>query len=272
MPSLLEEVSSVAWYHTIELPGGILTPGHFDTLAERDLVPLPASLAGKRCLDVGSADGFWAFEMESRGASEVVAIDVDDVGRYDWPGMIDEAEQDRFERDHPNHRRAFEIARRALGSKVERRDLRVYDLDSASIGSFDFAFIGSLLLHLRDPVGATAAVGKVLEPGAELLSVDSISPLLTLQHPRQPIARLEAPGWPLWWVMNLTAYRRVFPAAGLEVVAAGRPFRLRPGPAYHAKPRTRRPIYGLIQSMVARSQGVPHAWVRARPPARRTAP
>jgi tRNA (mo5U34)-methyltransferase len=267
--TLRQELESVSWYHSIELPGGLVTPGHFDTLAEREFVPLPASLDGKRCIDIGTADGFWAFEMERRGAAEVVAVDVDRVDRYDWPGVPDAAERHRFERDHPNHRAAFEIAHRALGSSVERRDMRVYDLHPDGVGRFDFAFMGSLLLHLRDPVGAAAAVLGVLRDEGELLSVDSISPLLTLLHPRQAIARLEAPGWPLWWVMNLAAYRRVFPAAGYEVLDKGRPFRLPPGPAYHAKPRARRPLYGLVQPLVARSQGVPHAWVRAGRPAAR---
>ena len=263
--SLRAEVDSVAWYHAIELPGGIVTPGQFDTITAAKRVPLPASLRGRRCLDVGTANGFWAFEMERRGAAEVVTVDVDEAGGYDWPGTPDRAQRDDFDRVHPNHRRGFEIAHAALGSRVERRDMTVYDLDPEEVGRFDFAFIGSLLLHLRDPVGAVEAVRRVLAQDAELLSVDSISPLLTVLHPHQPIARLEAPGWPLWWVMNLAAYRRVFPAAGLRVVAAGRPFRLRPGPAYEATARRARPLYGRIQPLVARSQGVPHAWVRARP-------
>ena len=263
--SLRAEVDSVAWYHSIELPGGIVTPGQFDTITAAKRVPLPVSLHGRRCLDVGTANGFWAFEMERRGAAEVVTVDVDEAGGYDWPGTPDPAQRDDFERVHPNHRRGFEIARSALGSKVERRDMRVYDLDPEDIGRFDYVFMGSLLLHLRDPVAAVMAVRRVLAPEAELLSIDSISPLLTLQHPQQPVARLEAPGWPLWWVMNLAAYRRIFPAAGLEVAAAGRPFRLRPGPEYKSTARAGRPLYGLIQTLVARTQGVPHAWVRARP-------
>jgi len=263
--SLQDDVASVAWYHSIELPGGVVTPGQFDMPSAARRVPLPASLSGRRCLDVGTANGFWAFEMERRGATEVVAIDVDRVGGYDWPGAGEGPERENFERIHHNHRRGFEVAHAALGSGVQRRDIRVYDLDPEEVGRFDFTFMGSLLLHLRDPVGAAAAVRRVLEPNGELLSVDSVSPLLTLMHPQQPIARLEAPGWPLWWVMNLAAYRRVFPAAGLEVIAAGRPFRLRPGPAYEATARSRRSVYGRVQSQVARSQGVPHAWVRARP-------
>ena len=47
------------WYHTLELPGGELTPGWFDTRGAVDRVPWPAaSLRGLRCLDVGTWDGF----------------------------------------------------------------------------------------------------------------------------------------------------------------------------------------------------------------------
>ena len=106
--------------------------------------------------------------------------------------------------------------------------------------------MGSLLLHLRDPVGALMAVRRVTR--GQLLSVDSISPLLTFLHPRQPVARFEAPGWPLWWVMNLAAYRALFPAAGFtESRPAGRSGSGRIE-AYEPKPRSRRPLYGVLQN------------------------
>src|SRR6059036_774868 len=73
------------WYHTVELAPGVVTPGWFDL---RDLparLPIPADLTGLRCLDIGTFDGFWAFEMERRGAAEVVAIDLIDPDRWDWP-------------------------------------------------------------------------------------------------------------------------------------------------------------------------------------------
>ena len=47
--------------------------------------PSRERLDGKRCLDVGTYDGFWAFEIEQRGAKEVVAVDVLDPRRWDWP-------------------------------------------------------------------------------------------------------------------------------------------------------------------------------------------
>ena len=62
-----------------------MTAGWFDTRATVRKVPLPASLAGKRCLDVGTWDGFWAFEMERRGAESVLAIDLQDQDQWDWP-------------------------------------------------------------------------------------------------------------------------------------------------------------------------------------------
>src|SRR5438445_13590752 len=116
------------WYHTIELAPEVVTPGWFDTRGIVDELPFPETLEGKRCLDVATFDGFWAFEMERRGAAEVHAIDVLDPLAWDWPanstsGVMEALEQ-RQERG-----RGFEIAREALGSSVERLEMSVYDLD-----------------------------------------------------------------------------------------------------------------------------------------------
>ena len=65
---LLRKVETHPWYHTIELPNGIVTPGADH---DRPLVKhygIPEDLRGKRVLDVASFDGFWAFEFERKGA------------------------------------------------------------------------------------------------------------------------------------------------------------------------------------------------------------
>src|SRR5918996_1345053 len=72
------------WYHTLELAPGVETPGWFDLRPIVDRLPWP-DVAGKRCLDVATYDGFLAFEMERRGAAEVVAVDVPDPADWDWP-------------------------------------------------------------------------------------------------------------------------------------------------------------------------------------------
>jgi tRNA (mo5U34)-methyltransferase len=257
--TLEDRVASVSWYHSLPLPGGVVTPGSFDNLDELARVPLPSSLEGRRCLDVATADGFWAFEMERRGADEVVAVDVGPE-RLDWPGNAGTAAE-----GGASAVRGFDIAHEALGSNVQWRELSAYALHPNVLGEFDFVFIGSVLCHLRDPVAALAAVRSVLR--GELLSVDAISLPLTVLHPRTPLAQFEAPGWPLWWVPNLECYRRLFSAAGLEVRACGRPFFLKRGPAY-------RPAYGppsaaalplreRFKRTATGRLGNPHAWVRA---------
>jgi tRNA (mo5U34)-methyltransferase len=239
----------------------VVTPGHFDTARECARVPLPDRLDGLRCLDVGSCDGFWAFELERRGAREVVGIDVDDLRTVDWPGNTPLHRILDVGADGGRRRAAFELARDALGSRVERLSLSVYELDPEHVGSFDFVFMGSILAYLRDPVGALERIRRVLR--GQLLSVDLISPKLTLAHPRQPIARLEARGYYLWWVVNLAGYRRLFDAAGYRTVAAGRPFRLRAGAGFAlATPRSSGPLRRLLER-VPRHIGVPSAWVLA---------
>jgi tRNA (mo5U34)-methyltransferase len=151
-------VADIAWYHTIELPGGITTPGMYD---HRPLVPyygLPADLEGQRALDVATFDGFWAFELERRGA-QVVATDVDRFSECDYPPPVKtlllEEDLDR------KTSLGFEIAHHALSSKVERRVRDVYDLNVADDGTFDLVHVADLLLHLQDPLAALQAIRSV---------------------------------------------------------------------------------------------------------------
>jgi tRNA (mo5U34)-methyltransferase len=87
---------------------------------------LPEDLRGNRVLDVGTYDGYFAFEAERRGA-EVVAIDV-----------------------NPEDCRCFALARRLLDSKVTYHQMSAYDLDPAKLGGqFDFVFFLGVYYHLR---------------------------------------------------------------------------------------------------------------------------
>ena len=79
---------------------------------------LPDRLDGLRVLDVGTWDGFWAFEMERRGA-EVVALDLDDERDLDWPPRRRPASSPSAPRGA-----GFRLAHEILGSKVERVSLQ----------------------------------------------------------------------------------------------------------------------------------------------------
>ena len=140
------------WYHTIELAPGVITPGHIDL---RTVAPkiLPERIEG-RALDVGTFDGFWAFELERRGA-RTTAIDLDDPNEAEYPPNNRATLEVRTRELDVRLGRGFRIAREALRSSVERVSCDVRELTPEAIGGpVDFAFLGALLIHLRDPVGA----------------------------------------------------------------------------------------------------------------------
>jgi tRNA (mo5U34)-methyltransferase len=207
------------WYHTIDLPDGSCTPGWFDTRAAPAHVCWPPSVDGARALDVGTFDGFWAFELERRGAA-VTALDVDDPAALDWT-YDDRARGPELVRSWGSERGpGFETARAMLGSGVERVACSVYDLDPAVHGSFDVLVCGSLLLHLRDPVLALERMRAVCAPGGSLVLVEALDPALELAAMRVPSARL-APDWDQWWRANSPGLVRLVELAGFEVVDVG---------------------------------------------------
>lgn len=257
---LEEEVAGISWYQTIDLPG-VRTPGIVDTIAAAKRSLLPDDLSGKRCLDVATSNGFWAFEMEKRGADEVVAIELPDPADADWPAF-DPVAQTEF----PRATTGFEAAHRALGSSVERREISVYDISPEELGRFDVVFVGSVLLHLRDPVRALMAVHGVTDE--ELTLNESISAPLTMLRPRSPSARLIGGGGSNWWVPNTAGLRQMVEAAGFEVVEMGRPYALRWGAGAPGRWRTTvegARVRGLVRKIGRSLLGIPHVGLRARP-------
>ena len=76
----LEEIERLAaifenkvWHQRWEIAPGIFTPGGNDVAQIMDLAGVPASLTGKRVLDIGAWNGCCSFECERRGAAEVIA-------------------------------------------------------------------------------------------------------------------------------------------------------------------------------------------------------
>jgi tRNA (mo5U34)-methyltransferase len=258
------------WYHCIDLPDGTVTPGAFDLRPSTEVVPLPARLDGLRCLDVGTWDGFWAFEMERRGAAEVVAIDIEDPERWDWPPR----ERLRERRgglavlaDRKPPGAGFAAAAQALGSSARRVDRSIYDLDPDVDGRFDVVFVGSLLLHLRDPVGALDRVRGVCSGHAVI--ADTVEAVPSLLRPNTPTARLEGAERPWWWLPNRAGLHQMIRSAGFEILEATGLYYVPTGPG-HATTRARDLPRRLLsaggrEEIVTALRGVPHTAVRARP-------
>ena len=138
------------WYHRIELPGGLVTPGWAPI--HPPSYKIPQDLTGKRILDIGAWDGYWTFEALKRGASQVIAID----DFSDFLGSLND--QDRPGWD------TFDLCRDVLGyseDQCQHHDMSIYDLSVDTFGKFDIVFCFGVLYHLRHPLLGLDKIGEV---------------------------------------------------------------------------------------------------------------
>ena len=225
------------WYHTIELAPGVVTKGMFDHRPYVDRYGLPESLSGKRVLDVGTFEGFWAYELERRGA-EVVALDVPRIQQLDWPPRQRPAE------DGPRGDR-FRIAAEAKGSDVRWVGKSIYEATPEELGgTFDVVFCGSVLIHLRDPALALERMAGLCHE--RLILADEYSRRLEWV-PRVQIAEWKSGTHMTWWRPTTRTWMSMVRVAGFEDVR------------HHARFNLRFRDEGR--------RGVPHTIIHARGPA-----
>ena len=253
------------WYHTFELPGGVVTDGFYDLRPVAEQVPVPADLAGKRCLDAASCEGFWSFLLAARGAGQVVSVDLPDTAEQDWQGLPTENELERGAGAANEH---FQFVRDALGRpEVERVDLNLYDINPDRVGIFDYIFVGNILVHLADPVRGLRALRSVLRPDGELLSLEPNSLALSCLSPRLPVAQLwDWDDQARWWTPNRAAHRRLLVAAGFQVLGQSGVVFQRFGSGVQRWPkRIPRHPRELLYWLGVRRVGVASGWIRAAP-------
>jgi tRNA (mo5U34)-methyltransferase len=197
---LRDEVERLPWYHVMELPGGVVTPGIDDPRDRLPLLGIPDDLSGLSVLDVGAWDGFFSFECERRGAARVVAAD--------WFAWREAAR---------GSKESFELARTALGSSVEAVEIRVEELAPERVGTFDLVLFAGVLYHVRDPLLALDAVASVTN-GRLILETH-----IDLALRRRPVAAFY-PARELegdhtnWWGPNPAAVEGMLHAAGFTDV------------------------------------------------------
>jgi tRNA (mo5U34)-methyltransferase len=194
---LRRRAAETRWYHSMDIGHGIRSVGVNEP---EPLVPrlhLP-DLHGKSVLDVGSWDGFFAFEAERRGAERVLATD-----SFSWSG------------EGWGTKAGFELARESLGSKVEDREIDVMDLSPEAVGTFDVVLCLGVLYHMRDPVGALEHVTSVCH---DLLVLETEVGMLLHRRP----AALYYPTVEMnddptnWWAPNPAAVMSILKGFGFR--------------------------------------------------------
>jgi tRNA (mo5U34)-methyltransferase len=206
------------WFHNIDLGCVMTAPDHFlgDYPAvkwRRFAHAIPADLTGRTVLDIGCNGGFYSIQMKSRGASRVLAIDVD-----------------------PDYLRQARFAAEIVGADIEFAEMSVYDV--AALGErFDVVLFLGVLYHLRHPL---LALDLIREHVVRDLFVcqsmqrgDPCEEPLEVDYPFSETAIFERPGFPRlsfiehryagdntnWWVPNRACTAAMLRSAGFVIEA-----------------------------------------------------
>ncbi len=146
----LERVQALTWVHAIDLGNGIVTPGMWGPPSPTIIRALNTiDFRGKKVLDIGCWDGLWSFEAEKRGATTVIATDLN-TQRWPQDGHL-----------------TFMLAHEALGSKaIYRSDVSVYDVPRIfPEHDFDVVLFCGIYYHLRDPLLALSRLRQAMKSG-----------------------------------------------------------------------------------------------------------
>jgi len=216
---LLERAKARRWYHTLELAPGHVTDGWWDHRPFVDRFGLPERMDGLRALDVGTWDGYWAFEMERRGA-EVVALDLDDERDLDYPPR-------RRPTEFPDEPRGagFELARRILGSKVERVNRNIYDATPEELGTFDLVFCATVLVHVRDQLLALERIANLC--AGTFIFADEYDPLAGLAPFPASRYLADRDKAVVFWLPSARTWKKMLYTAGFNRVEERGRFKLR---------------------------------------------
>jgi SAM-dependent methyltransferase len=210
-PDLARATAAIVpfWFHTFALnrAAGIYTPG-----AARDhryrMPALPADFAGKRVLDVGTFDGFYAFLAEHRGAGRVVAVDNEQYKHWvaaRW-GI------------HLTGGEGFRAIHGLLDSDVAYRKMNAMEIERLE-DVFDFVYCFGILHRVENPLGLLRVLRARTASGGTVL-VETYG--IEAEHRDGPAIRVSEPGEVyagddfVYWGFNDTGLERLAGIAGFS--------------------------------------------------------
>lgn len=141
-----DQLAEIDWWHSIPITEEVMTDGWipYSTHKRKDVF-IPEDLSGKRVLDVGSWDAYYAIEAERRGADDVVALDI-----------------------NPDHAKGFEVLKDIIDSDIDYRigDIMEYEFED----NFDIVICFGVLHHV-DP--STEFLDKLSSLANETLCLET---------------------------------------------------------------------------------------------------
>ena len=155
------DFSNCEFYHTMNIPGHGLVKGQWDIRGREQEYLGCVNFEGKRVLELGTADGFLCFYMESKGA-EVITHDLSKEDSWDIVPFCNTAKTiwtpEEWKRFSERQNNGYWFAHGAMKSKAKACHSSIYEIPE-QIGLVDISIFGSILLHVRDPF---LALEKVL--------------------------------------------------------------------------------------------------------------
>jgi tRNA (mo5U34)-methyltransferase len=219
------QVSAVPfWWHSLDLGEGIVTPGRKTPEILRDQLAqcqLP-DLHGRTVLDIGAWDGFFSFHAERMGAARVVALD-----HFVWSIDFTRVQGSRRPEETPDAwrpqelpgKRGFDVAHRALASRVETVVADFMEMDLAALGTFDVVLYLGVLYHQRHPLLALERLAQVTRELAVIETEAIAMPGFEDRAFCQFFETDELAGDPTnWWSPNAEALLGMCRAAGFRKV------------------------------------------------------
>jgi SAM-dependent methyltransferase len=228
VPTLDIDPQYAATYHRIDVPGLEDKKWQWDLRGQERSYLGNYDFNGKRVLEFGAANGGLTFWMEQQGA-DVVAVDLSpDVAETSWDILVGPEDNLRdirhlMARGIRRLNNGFWYAHEQLGSKARLVHGTAYQVPN-EIGRFDVVTLGSILIHLRDPLRALENAISLTERSVIITDVvprviaEHLQPLPLAYFMPEKSRRVPHGGW-TWWHITAEVYVRFLTLKGFRIIS-----------------------------------------------------